>query len=65
MNGVPMLVSIEFKECLQEIQRQRKKIDKNKVKGKISYTELTLIVVNKILNKKENVDLLLSSFSRP
>ena len=61
MNGVPMFVSEDFKDFVKEVQTQRKKVDKDKPKSKMSYTELTDVIVHRILNKPRVVDLLLTA----
>lgn len=59
MNGVTMWVSEPFKVFFQEIQKQRKKLDRLKPKSKISFTELSEISLE-ILQQDMNVDKLLT-----
>jgi hypothetical protein len=48
-NGIQMSVSLPFREFLLEIQRQRKKLDKYKLKSKASFTDLTNLLLQIIV----------------
>jgi hypothetical protein len=60
-NGIQMSVSVPFHNFLLEIQRQRKKIDKYKLKSKASFTDLTDLMLKIVVASPSFVDKLLTS----